>query len=661
MSQSDRLVASFSEEDRYRLLVEAITDYAIYMLDPAGIVSSWNPGAERFKGYSAGEIVGQHFSSFYTQEDRAAGLPAQALARARTEGKFETEGWRVRKDGSRFWAYVIIDPIRDPTGDTIGYAKITRDLTDRRKAEEALRQSQEQFRLLVQGVTDYAIYLLSPEGNVTSWNPGAQRIKGYAPKEIIGQHFSKFYTKEERETGEPENALATAKREGRFEKEGWRVRKDGTRFWAHVVIDIVRNDAGAHVGFAKITRDITERRETQEKLEKTREAFFQSQKQEAIGQLTGGVAHDFNNLLMVVLGSLELMRNRLPADARLLALLENAVQGAKRGTTLTKRMLAFARRQDLKREPIEIPELVRGMTDLLQRSLGPSTTLETRFPLVMRPVLADANQLEMALLNLSVNARDAMPDGGQIVVAAREEVIGPEQANGLKAGSYVCVSVSDSGTGMDEATLKHATDPFFTTKGPGKGTGLGLSMVQGLAEQSGGQLTLRSRPGEGTTAEIWLPAGEKQVWAAQADTPAVDKVHELAPLVVVAVDDDFLVLINTVAMLEELGHTAISASSAKQALEILRREPVVDLVITDQAMPQMTGAQLADAVHKEWPELPVILATGYAELHPGAGKGMRKLSKPFTEAELADELARVPRLREPGRVVPLRTGSPSKS
>jgi len=510
------------------------------------------------------------------------------------------------------------------------------------------------YRLLVEAITDYVIYMLNASGIVSSWNPGAQRFKGYEPAEIVGQHFSRFYTPEDQAAGIPAKALETAKAEGKFEAEGWRVRKDGSRFWAYVIIDPIRTVSGEIIGYAKITRDLTERKEAQEKLDKAREAFFQSQKQEAIGRLTGGVAHDFNNLLMAVLSSLELMRKRLPEDPRFIKLLENAVDGAKRGTILTKRMLAFARRQELQHQPIDVAELVRGMADLLQRSLGPSTTLETRFPLVMRPVIADANQLEMALLNLCVNACDAMPDGGNIVVAAKELELKPEQTNGLQPRYYICLSVTDTGIGMDEATLARATEPFFTTKGPGKGTGLGLPMVHGLSEQSGGRFTLRSRLGEGTTAELWLPAGAREV-RAQSPEPVTTETTEGPALHVIAVDDDFLILVNTVAMLEELGHTVESAASGKQALEILRREPEVDLVITDQAMPQMTGAQLADAIGKEWPDLPVILATGYAELEPGAGKGMQKLSKPFSQAELANELARVPRRRERGRVVPPRS------
>jgi PAS domain S-box-containing protein len=336
-------MASGMEEGRYRLLVDAITDYDICMIDPQGIVSSWNAGAQRFKGYQASEIIGRHFSTFYTEEDRAAGQPEFALRQAAAEGRFEREGWRVRKDGGRFWAHVIIDAIRGPDGELLGFAKITRDLTERKAAEEELRLSEQRFRLLVQGVTDYAIYMLDADGRVTNWNPGAQRIKGYAPEEIVGKHFSTFYTEEDRAAGVPTLGLETARREGRWEREGQRVRKDGSRFWAHVVIDAIRNDQGEVIGFAKVTRDITERRRTQQALEEARETLFQSQKLEAIGHLTGGVAHDFNNLLMAVLGSLELLKKRL-RDPDLLPLVDTAIEGAERGATLTQRMLAFARR-----------------------------------------------------------------------------------------------------------------------------------------------------------------------------------------------------------------------------------------------------------------------------------------------------------------------------
>lgn len=350
------------EEMRFRLLIDAVVDYAIYMIDPDGIITSWNSGAKRFKGYEEAEILGEHFSRFYTAEDRAAGLPQRALDTAIREGRFEGEGWRVRKDGSNFWSHVVIDPIIAPDGELLGYAKITRDLTDRKMAEETLKQSEQQFRLLVQGVTDYAIYMLSPEGLVSNWNQGAQRIKGYLPEEIIGQHFSIFYTAEDRELGEPQRALEIATREGRFEKKSWRVRKDGTRFMAHVVVDAIRGETGTLLGFAKITRDVTEAHQAQQALENTREALFQAQKMQAIGQLSGGIAHDFNNLLTVILGNLEIVQKRIGDDPKITRLLENATQGALRGVSLTQRMLAFARRQELKTESVDIPQLVQGIT-----------------------------------------------------------------------------------------------------------------------------------------------------------------------------------------------------------------------------------------------------------------------------------------------------------
>jgi PAS domain S-box-containing protein len=658
METNDRLIASLSDEGRYRLLIEAITDYAIYMLDRDGIVTSWNPGARRFKGYEADEIIGQHFSRFYSDEDRSSGLPDRALEMARRNGKFESEGWRVRKDGTQFWAYVVIDPIRSRSGDIIGYAKITRDLTERKKAEETLKKSEQQFRLLVQSVTDYAIFMLDPEGRISSWNSGAQRIKGYAPHEIIGQHFSQFYAADDRAAGEPQRALDTAAREGRFEKEAWRIRKDGSRFWAHVILDPIRADDGSIIGYAKITRDITERKEAAQKLEKAREALLQSQKMEAIGHLTGGIAHDFNNLLMAVLGSLELVRKRMPDDEKLTSLVDNAILGAQRGAILTKRMLAFARRQELQSETIHIPGLVLGMTELLQRSLGQAISIETRFPLALKPVRGDANQLEMALLNLAVNARDAMPEGGLIVLSARDAVIPSDQPDGLKAGRYVCLSVKDTGEGMDQQTLDHALEPFFTTKEPGKGTGLGLPMVHGLAEQSGGRFVLKSQVGEGTTAELWLPVDEKATAAIGQGQPLVaeaEKHH--AVLVVLAVDDDSLVLTNTVAMLEDLGHTAIGVSSGKGALEILRQDSSIDLVITDQIMPQMTGLQLANAIKSEWPELPVLLASGFAEA-PSGGHEPPKLSKPFSQMELANKLRAIHPIPGKPRLLKFPTASP---
>jgi len=370
------------------------------------------------------------------------------------------------------------------------------------------------------------------------------------------------------------------------------------------------------------------------KLEKAREALFQSQKMDAVGQLTGGVAHDFNNLLMAVLGSLELLRKRLPDDPQMLRLLDNAVLGAKRGATLTQRMLAFARRQELDAQPIDLAGLVTGMSELLERSLGSEIQLKIEMPPDLPPVRADENQLELALLNLSVNARDAMPNGG--VIRIRGGTAQAREGDGLAPGLYLRLTVEDSGEGMSEEVLARATEPFFTTKGIGKGTGLGLSMVHGMAAQMGGRLVLKSKPGAGTVAEIWLPAAAAGTVAAP-DAEAA-QVAPAKALRVLAVDDDSLVLFNTSAMLEDLGHSVLEATSGAEALVILRREGV-DLVITDQAMPRMTGVQLLETLRAEWPGLPVILATGYAELPGGAGEGLPRLNKPFSEQELARAIA----------------------
>jgi PAS domain S-box-containing protein len=400
-----------STGNRFELLVQSVTDYAIYMLDPEGHVTSWNAGARRFKGYEPDEIIGEHFSRFYTPEERDQQIPAIALATAEREGRFEAEGWRVRKDGTRFWANVVIDPIRNPDGSLVGFAKVTRDLTERRAAETELRRSEERFRLLVQSVTDYAIYMLDAKGYVSSWNAGAQRFKGYAASDIIGEHFSRFYTDEDRDAGIPSLALATATHEGRFEAEGWRVRQDGTRFWASVIIDPIRNDDGELLGFAKVTRDLTEKRQIEEQLR-------QSQKMEAVGQLTGGLAHDFNNLLTGISGSLELLQTRI-AQGRTAELDRYflAASGAvKRASALTHRLLAFARRQTLDPKPVNANRLLTDLEELVRRTVGPGIAVEVVGASSLWPIFVDPNQLENAVLNLCINARDAMPDGGRLTI-----------------------------------------------------------------------------------------------------------------------------------------------------------------------------------------------------------------------------------------------------
>jgi signal transduction histidine kinase len=370
------------------------------------------------------------------------------------------------------------------------------------------------------------------------------------------------------------------------------------------------------------------------------EALQQSVKMEALGNLTGGVAHDFNNLLMVILGSLELLRKRLPDDALVRRLIDNAMEGARRGTSLTARLLAFARKQELRPERSDIGELLSGMSDMLERSLGPTVILDIKIEAPGLQAEIDRNQLENAVLNLVVNARDAMPAGGTITIVTTS-FVAEDQAGPLKPGRYVCLSVTDTGEGMDAETIKQATDPFFTTKGVGKGTGLGLSMVHGLAQQSGGALVLKSSPGVGTTAEIFLPTVDATIIIEPDAPPMSSMINPVAArnLRILVVDDDQLILANTIDMLQDLGHVAVPAVSGAEALEQLERMQF-DLMITDHAMPRMTGSELASQTRMHFPEMRMILATGYAEMPLGVRVDLPRLSKPFSQGELAEAVAK---------------------
>ena len=594
---------------RFELLINSVTDYAIYMLDAEGHIATWNPGARRFKGYEPEEIIGRHFSNFFTAEDRARGLPAHILNTAATEGKFEAEGWRIRKDGTRFWAHVVVDPIRGPDGRLLGFAKITRDLTEKKAAQEALRLSEEKFRMLVQGVRDYALYMLDRDGFVSNWNTGAATIKGYTEEEIVGQHFSRFYTDEDRAAGEPGRALETAIREGKYEREAWRVRKDGTRFWASVVLDPIYDDNGELVGFAKITRDITERLKAQEELEQTRAALFQAQKLQALGELTGGIAHDFNNLMTVIRGSAELLKRGNLAEERRERYLDAIVETAERAATLTSHLLAFGRRQPLKPEVIDLNLRLDAFGEVLSRTLG--SRIEVKLDLAPGLWLAevDSAQLETALLNAAFNARDAMPEGGSITLATRN-------ATGVdEMGDAVCVEVRDTGPGMDRETAERAFEPFFTTKPVGKGTGLGLSQIHGFAAQTGGKAEIDTAPGKGTTIRLLLPRATSAL-VPPAEKGPVPEGREDAHILVV--EDNEHVLEFAAQLLGDLGYRVATAACADEALELLEREQV-DLLFSDVVMPGMSGVELARVAQSRSPGLPVLLASGYSEEMVGGG------------------------------------------
>jgi len=593
-----------TDEQRFQYLISGIRDYAIYMLDTEGHVSSWNSGARRFKGYEAPEILGQHFSRFYTPEDRAGGLPARALATALAEGKYEAEGWRVRRDGARFWASVIIDPIYDEQGALLGYAKITREITEQKAAQDALRASEERFRLLVQGVSDYAIYMLSPEGVVNNWNVGAQRIKGYSEQEIVGQHFSRFYTDGDRAGGLPARALGTAAREGRYEAEGWRQRKDGTSFWAHVIIDAIHDEAGALLGFAKVTRDLTEKKAAADALAEANAALFQSQKMESIGQLTGGIAHDFNNLLSVLASGLEVLtlRNGMGAgDIGDIKTLDSMRRAIDRGATLTQQLLAFARQQPLQPETRSVNNLVSGFESVLRRAVNAAIAFEVRLEPAIRATVIDSARFESALLNLVVNARDAMPDGGSILIDTANVELGEREVDSLAPGSYVRVTVSDTGSGMSPETARRAFEPFYTTKEVGKGTGLGLSQVYGFIKQSGGEVKIRTAPGEGTAIAIYLPA------VAGQDAPVQQDCTET----VLIVEDEPDLMDVAAALYISMGYEVLTASGGQEAAALLASRHI-DILFTDVIMPNgMNGVELATFTRAQYPAVKIILASGY--------------------------------------------------
>lgn len=623
--------STVSQSERFRLLLQSVNDYAIYMLSPEGTVISWNSGAQRFKGYTEDEIIGEHFSKFYRPEDRQKGVPANALKTAREQGKFEDEGWRVRKDGSRFWASVVIDPVLDDDGNLIGFAKITRDITDRKDAANLLHASEEQFRLLVQGVTDYAIYMLSPAGVVTNWNAGAKRIKGYSDVEIVGKHFSTFYTVDDQQIGLPATALATAKSLGVFESEGWRVRKDGSRFWAHVVIDAIKDDRGELIGFAKVTRDVTERRKANEQLKKSQAALFQAQKMESIGLLTGGIAHDFNNLLNIITNSVVLMRPALTGskELRLLDGIENATS---RGTLLIQQLLSFAKQQTFTLEKRNLNRIIESFEPVLRRANNKLIKFDINLAAHLPYVEVDVAQLESAILNLVINACDATPEGGNIVLTTDVVALAENEIEKISAGNYVKISVLDTGHGIPPDLITRVIEPFFTTKPHGKGTGLGLSQVYGFSQQANGGLHIESSE-RYTKISILLPALNENIF---------ELAHEYSTEKALIVDDQPDVLEVAAELFRTLGYEVMCASSAREALEIIESSRDIDVLFTDVMMPGMNGIELGHKAKTIVPSIKVLLASGFTT--PVLKERYSELelfdvvSKPYKVSDIAKKL-----------------------
>lgn len=504
----------------------------------------------------------------------------------------------------------------------------------------ALRRSEERFRALY-GRTPLPLHSLDNEGRLESVSDAWLELLGYRRDEVIGRPLMHFMTEASARQwlGHDWPRLLEA---GECRDAEYRVVTRSGEFIDVLASARLEQTAHGPVVLGGLA-NITERRRAES-------ALRQSQKMEAIGKLTGGIAHDFNNLLAVVVGNLELLRKRLPdGDPRIASLIENALQGAQRGASLTQRMLAFARKQELRPTSLSLQDLVLSMSQLLQRSVGSNIRIDTHFPLGLPRAYVDANQLELVLINLVVNARDAMPNGGKICIEGELRTVPgqPEQ-------EYVALIVRDDGAGMSAETLARATEPFYTTKGTGKGTGLGLSMAQGLAEQSGGRLLLDSTVGHGTTVELWLPIG-----TAEAVEPPASALIEHEPatgggrLKILVVDDDPLVLANTSDLLEDLGHQVIAAEDGEAALARLRTGSGFDILVTDQMMPGLTGTQLADVVAKECPELPVLLVSGFAEL-PDSARRLPMLAKPFNQHALMTAIGDALGKPDQGVVVPMR-------
>ncbi|QNT68185.1 response regulator [Defluviicoccus vanus] len=639
-------------EARFRAIAETMPQ-VVWSARPNGTYEYFNSRWYAYTGMPPGTLstaaARQGWCAAVQTDDQARVTNSWLHSLASGE-PFEMECRLRSGDGSYRWFLARALPIHNEAGAIIRWFGTCTDIEDIINAREVLARSQTELEamvavrtreiaeanerlrherafseLLVASSAD-GIIAYDDDLRYTLWNKAMERISGLSASNALGRTVGDLLPFLR---GEPEQAMRRVLQgeTAHMRDQRYTFADSGREGWLEADCTPLRATNGEIIGAIAFIRDITERRAVEEQLRQT-------QKLEALGQLTSGVAHDFNNLLSAILGNLDLIRKHLPAsNSDLTHLLDLALQGAERGQTLTQRLLAFARRQDLRPGLVDIPQLLVGMRELIQRSIGPTITIELRLADDLEPACVDANQLELAILNLAVNSRDAMPAGGALVIAADNLVVGDREQLAPSPGHYVCLSITDNGTGMDEKTMARAVDPFFTTKGPGKGTGLGLSMVHGLAAQSGGFLRLHSRIGVGTTVEILLPRAvvrrPRRVDSEQM--PAMKS----GRLTVLLVEDDWLIALSTQAMIEDLGHVVHTATSATKALDLLRSGPTFDLVLTDQAMPGMTGVELAGHIRRQWPGLPVLLATGYAELPMLSAAELPRLAKPFRQDDLA--------------------------
>ena len=656
-------VATTTEE--LALLVSAVSDYAIFLLSPTGDIRSWNPGATRTFGYEASETIGRSFAMFYPPEDIENRKPQYELEVAERDGRIEDEGWRLRKGGERFWVDTVITAVRDATGKLRGFAKVTRDLTGRRSAEERLRQSEELFRLLVSAVQDYAIFMLDPTGHIATWNAGAQRIKGYTPAEIIGKHFSIFYPEEDKKSGKPARELEIASRTGVYEEEGWRLRKDGSRFWANVVITAVHDSSGRLRGFAKVTRDITERRraeETQRALIDQQRARLQAEDERRRAEQSYRVAqeanrakdeflmtlsHELRTPMTAILGWARLLPSMSPDDTNFREAIEQIARGAQLQAHLIDDVLDVSRivsgKMRLSRETVDMVRVIDSAADAVRPTAeARSITIATALEPSLGTIVADPTRLQQVLWNLLSNAVKFTPRGGTVEVAAR------------RTSSHVQLAVRDTGEGIDPEFLPHVFEAFRQAENPNTrihgGLGLGLSIVRYIVEAHGGTVTAESAGrGDGATFTVTLPVAAIAPAVSHTPTPlragrVIDRTR-LSGVRILVVDDDRAGREMVRTVLTQAGAKVTAVESAEKATEALGRHKLPDLIITDLAMPVVDGYTFVRDLRSrpETAELKIVALTAFptsgATADPSSFDAF--LAKPIDPFHLVDEVARV--------------------